>query len=55
MRAVPIAGGASQIDRKPSFRLTRRCSIRELAFADEAPHHTTYGAATDCKTAPRLL
>jgi hypothetical protein len=42
------------VDPKPSFRLTRRCSIRELALADEAsePHHTpAYGAATDCKTA----
>jgi len=43
-----------KIDPKPSFRLTRRCSIRELALADEAGDPTTAGiwAATDYKTAP---
>jgi hypothetical protein len=34
-----------------SFRLTPpRCTIRELALADEA-NTPRYGAATDCKTA----
>jgi hypothetical protein len=27
---------STAVDPKPSFRLTRRCSIRELALADEA-------------------